>query len=93
VADRPTNLYAFCQQTLTEGAAAVAPPTIPGMDTTPREDPLPDQPEVRDPEQGQGMVEYALIIVLVAIGALIALQVVGHATNNLYSNITNSIGP
>ena len=42
-------------------------------------------------ESGQGMVEYALVIVLVAIGALIALQVLGHATNNLYSNIQSSL--
>jgi len=50
------------------------------------------EPEGRA-QAGQGMVEYALIIVLVAVGALIALQVLGHATNNLYSNITNSFGP
>jgi pilus assembly protein Flp/PilA len=42
-------------------------------------------------ESGQGMVEYALIVILVAIGALIALQVLGHATNNLYSNIQTSL--
>jgi len=63
------------------------------MDTTPLDDPLQEQGEARDPEAGQGMIEYALIIILVAIGALIALQVLGHATNNLYSNITNSFGP
>ena len=63
------------------------------MDTTPLDDPLQEQAEARDPEAGQGMIEYALIIILVAIGALIALQVLGHATNNLYSNITNSFGP
>jgi Flp pilus assembly pilin Flp len=61
-----------------------------------------DSPHTTDPvedgapepsQAGQGMVEYALIIVLVAIGALIALQVLGHATNNLYSNITTNFGP
>ena len=41
-------------------------------------------------EEGQGMIEYALVIILVAIGALLALQVLGHATNNLYSNIQSS---
>ena len=60
------------------------------MDTEALAAELQEQPEAQDPEQGQGMVEYALIIVLVAIGALIALQVLGHATNNLYSNITSS---
>ena len=47
--------------------------------------------EADDSESGQGMVEYALVIVLVAVGALIALQVLGHATNNLYSNIQTSL--
>jgi len=47
--------------------------------------------EAAESESGQGMVEYALIIVLVAVGALIALQVLGHATNNLYSNIQTSL--
>jgi pilus assembly protein Flp/PilA len=44
-------------------------------------------------QRGQGMVEYGLIICLVAIGALLALQVLGHASSNLYSNISNSFGP
>ena len=47
--------------------------------------------EATEPESGQGMIEYALVIVLVAVGALIALQVLGHATNNLYSNIQTSL--
>jgi Flp pilus assembly pilin Flp len=63
---------------------------MPGMEPTPPVDPLQEQPESSEPQAGQGMVEYALIVVLVAIGALIALQVLGHATNNLYSNIQTS---
>lgn len=39
------------------------------------------------------MVEYSLIIVLIAIVALVALQVLGHSAGNLYSNISNSFGP
>jgi Flp pilus assembly pilin Flp len=65
-----------------------------GMDTGLPPDDLQVEPqEERVSEAGQGMIEYAFIVILVAIGALIALQVLGHATNNLYSNITNSIGP
>jgi pilus assembly protein Flp/PilA len=42
-------------------------------------------------EDGQGLVEYALIVVLIAIAVLIALQVLGHSTNNLFSNISNGL--
>jgi Flp pilus assembly pilin Flp len=61
------------------------------MDTKPVETQVVDDPDAQGTsladEEGQGMVEYALVIILVAIGALLALQVLGHATNNLYSNI------
>jgi Flp pilus assembly pilin Flp len=60
------------------------------MDATPL-DGLTTPEDPVGPEAGQGMVEYALIIILVAIGALIALQVLGHATTNLYSNIQTSL--
>ena len=60
------------------------------MDAAPPPD-SPQDEQLREPEAGQGMVEYALIVILVAIGALIALQVLGHATNNLYSNIQHSL--
>lgn len=62
---------------------------MPGMDTAPQD--RTGETGADDAEAGQGMVEYALIIILVAIGALIALQVLGHATNNLYSNIQSSL--
>jgi pilus assembly protein Flp/PilA len=42
-------------------------------------------------EDGQGLVEYAFILVLIAMAVLIALQVLGKATNNLYSNIANGL--
>lgn len=42
-------------------------------------------------EQGQGLVEYALIMILVAIVVLIALALFGPAVGQLYSNIVNSI--
>jgi len=38
-------------------------------------------------ESGQGLVEYALVIILVAIIVLIVVVVLGAATGNLFSNI------
>jgi pilus assembly protein Flp/PilA len=43
-------------------------------------------------EKGQGMVEYALILVLIAIVVIVILQVVGHQVNNVFSNISNALG-
>ncbi|HEV7679110.1 MAG TPA: Flp family type IVb pilin [Candidatus Dormibacteraeota bacterium] len=64
------------------------------MDTTPRIDAAPERAvRRRSRQEGQGMVEYSLIIVLIAIVALVALQVLGHSAGNLYSNISNSFGP
>jgi Flp pilus assembly pilin Flp len=65
------------------------------MDSTPR--PAEDTPAHADrrasrrDERGQGMVEYAFILILIAIAVLVALQVLGHTTNNLYSNIANGL--
>jgi pilus assembly protein Flp/PilA len=42
-------------------------------------------------ERGQGMVEYAMILVMVALVVLIALQILGRTTNNVYSNIANGL--
>lgn len=38
-------------------------------------------------EDGQGLVEYSLIIVLVAIVVLVALALLGPAIGNVFSNI------
>jgi pilus assembly protein Flp/PilA len=38
-------------------------------------------------ESGQGLVEYAFIIVLVAIVVIIALALLGPAVGNIFSNI------
>lgn len=38
-------------------------------------------------EQGQGLVEYAMIIVLVAIVVLMLILIFGPAVGNVYSNI------
>jgi pilus assembly protein Flp/PilA len=42
-------------------------------------------------EEGQGLVEYALIIVLVSIACIIALSVLGISVSNVFSTITTSI--
>jgi pilus assembly protein Flp/PilA len=42
-------------------------------------------------ENGQGMVEYALILVLIAIVVIVILQIVGKQVNNVFSNISNGL--
>lgn len=42
-------------------------------------------------ERGQGLVEYALILVLIAIVVMVAVQNVGHSTNNAFTNINSSL--
>jgi pilus assembly protein Flp/PilA len=46
----------------------------------------------RDGERGQGMVEYAFILVLIAMVVLVSLMVLGKQTANLYSNISSGLG-
>jgi pilus assembly protein Flp/PilA len=43
------------------------------------------------PESGQGMVEYALILVLIAIVVIVVLTTVGKRVNNVFSNISNGL--
>ncbi len=38
-------------------------------------------------EAGQGMVEYALILILVAVVVLVILALLGPAIGNIFSNI------
>jgi len=42
--------------------------------------------------RGQGLVEYALILVLVAIVVIAALMVLGPIIGNSFSTINNSLG-
>lgn len=37
-------------------------------------------------EKGQGLVEYALIVVLIALAAIVAMQFLGGSVNNTFSN-------
>jgi pilus assembly protein Flp/PilA len=45
----------------------------------------------RDDERGQGMVEYALILVFIAIVVIVILQVLGQQVNNVFSNVSNGL--
>jgi len=38
------------------------------------------------------MVEYALILILIALIVLVVLVVVGHSLSNTYSNISSQVG-
>lgn len=44
-------------------------------------------------EEGQGLVEYALILVLVAIVVIAILLVVGPQIANIFSQVTNGLSP
>jgi len=48
---------------------------------------------LRGPRQrGQGMVEYALILVLVSIVVIVILLTMGHQIANVFSNIVAALG-
>lgn len=42
-------------------------------------------------EEGQGLVEYALILVLVAVVVIAILTVLGPQIGNVFSKITNNL--
>lgn len=46
----------------------------------------------REDEEGQGLVEYALILVLIAVVVIIILTVVGQQVNNVFSNVSSGLG-
>ncbi len=43
-------------------------------------------------ENGQGMVEYALILVLIAVVVIIVLIVLGNQVQNVFCNISGAMG-
>ncbi len=43
-------------------------------------------------EEGQGLLEYALILILVAIVVVLIVAVYGGQIANLFSRVTNGIG-
>ncbi|KAB0666540.1 Flp family type IVb pilin [Oryzomonas japonica] len=42
-------------------------------------------------EKGQTLVEYALIIVLIALAAIVAMKYLGGTVNNTYSNAASTL--
>jgi pilus assembly protein Flp/PilA len=42
-------------------------------------------------EEGQGLIEYALILVLVAVVVIVILSLLGPAIGNIFSNIVNTL--
>jgi len=43
-------------------------------------------------ERGQGMVEYALILVLIAVVVIAVLVVLGNQVANVFCNISGAVG-
>ena len=48
---------------------------------------------LRDGEEGQGLVEYALILVLVSIVAIGALAAIGTNVSNVLQTVANHLNP
>ena len=46
----------------------------------------------RDDEEGQGMVEYALILALVAVVAIAILFIIGNQVKNTFNNVSEQMG-
>lgn len=46
---------------------------------------------LKDEDRGAGMVEYALLVVLIALIAFIAIQFAGEEVSTVFSNVGNSL--
>ena len=53
--------------------------------------PTPPRRRSRRDEEGQGMVEYALIIVLIGVVAAVMLLAIGHTANSFFSNVSTTL--
>ncbi len=42
-------------------------------------------------EEGQGMIEYALIIALIAVVAIVALRALGNSVSNKLDNVSTNL--
>lgn len=49
------------------------------------------QMNINTNEEGQGLVEYALILVLVAIVVIAALSLLGGEVNNIFGDVSNTL--
>lgn len=43
------------------------------------------------PRKGQGLVEYALILVLIAVLVIVIMSLLGGSINNIFSTITSTM--
>jgi pilus assembly protein Flp/PilA len=50
------------------------------------------QPRLVRSDRGQSMVEYALILVLIAVVVIAVLMIVGNQVQNVFCNISGAIG-
>jgi pilus assembly protein Flp/PilA len=50
------------------------------------------RPATLSDQEGQGLVEYALILVLIAVVVIVILTVVGQQVNNVFSNVSSGLG-
>lgn len=48
-------------------------------------------PAANDPERGASLVEYALLVALIAIVCVAAVSLLGSATTSLYSSAANGL--
>jgi pilus assembly protein Flp/PilA len=48
--------------------------------------------ELKNDEEGQDMVEYALVVALIALAAVASMQHVGTALNNRFDAISTAVG-
>ena len=53
--------------------------------------PNPTRRDRRRNEEGQGMVEDALIIVLIGVVAAVMLLAIGHTANSFFSNVSTTL--
>ncbi len=44
-------------------------------------------------EEGQAMVEYAVILVLMSVVVIVVLMVLGNQVRNVFCNISGGLGP
>ncbi|GAC1344797.1 MAG: hypothetical protein NVSMB29_18630 [Candidatus Dormibacteria bacterium] len=49
------------------------------------------RPRLARDERGQGLVEYALVLVLIVLVVIVIVGVLGVRVNNMYSNVSNGI--
>lgn len=47
---------------------------------------------VANPKKGQGLVEYALILALVAVAVIVAITALGGGVSNKFNQVKNNLG-